>query len=70
MRMRLSVQLSGGGYNMPKILVSKSIKEIAKEHDKQIGKDFLDVLDRKVYEYVVKIISNVRFKRLTSKDLL
>lgn len=55
---------------MPQILISKAVKAIAKEQDKQVGKDFLELLDRKVYDYVVKIITGVRFKRLSSKDLL
>jgi len=55
---------------MPQMLIVKAVKAIAKEQDKQLGKDFLELLDRKVYDYVVKTISSVRFKRLSSRDLL
>lgn len=55
---------------MSQILVTKTVKEIARAQDKQVGKDFLELLDRKVYDYVEKIITGVRFKRLSSKDLL
>lgn len=55
---------------MPTILVSKTVKQMAKDRDKQCGKDFINALDRKVYIYVEKIIDGVRFKRLSSKDLI
>ena len=55
---------------MPTIIVSKTIKRMAKERDKQCSKDFIEALDRKVYDYVDRIIDGVRFKRLTRKDLI
>lgn len=55
---------------MPTILVSKKIKQMAKEREKQCGKDFIEALDRKVYMYVEKIMDGIRFKRLSSKDLV
>jgi hypothetical protein len=46
------------------------VKQIAKDNDKQIGKDFLQLLDRKIYEKVEKMIKDIRFKRLSAKDLI
>lgn len=55
---------------MAKILNWKAVREIAKMQNKQVGKDFIELLDRQIHEKIEKMITDVRFKRLTGKDLM
>lgn len=55
---------------MPTILVAKTIKELAKKHGKQCGKDFIELYDRKIYDLLEKKIISVHQKRLTKHDII
>lgn len=53
------------------LINKKRVKEILKEHGKQASKEFLDMLEFKVREKIVKAIANARhFKRVKASELL
>jgi oligoribonuclease (3'-5' exoribonuclease) len=55
---------------MAKILVVKTLKELAKKYNKQVSKDFIEILDRQMYEKIETKILSVRQKRLTKHDFV
>jgi len=53
------------------IINKKRVKEILKEHKKQVSQEFLDALDYKVRETIYRAIRNSRnFKRVKASELL
>ncbi|MBU0580455.1 MAG: hypothetical protein KKA19_04695 [Candidatus Margulisbacteria bacterium] len=48
-----------------------AVKQLVKEHNKQVSKEFLEQLDYKVRKVVIKAVENAKhFKRLTGAELL
>ncbi len=53
------------------LINKKRVKEILKEHGKQASKEFLDMLEFKVREKIVKAIAQaLHFKRVKASELL
>lgn len=53
------------------IINKKRVKQILKEHGKQSSQEFLDMLEYKVREKIVRAIANARhFKRVKASELI
>jgi hypothetical protein len=53
------------------LINKKAVKEVAKTYGKQVSKEYLEQLDYRVNNMIVKSCSNARqFKRLTAGELL
>lgn len=53
------------------LINKRKVKEIIREHQKQVSNEFLEQLDYKVRSIVLRAIRNARhFKRLKASELL
>jgi len=49
----------------------KAVKQLVNDHGKQVSKDYIEQLDAKVKNIVIKSVGNAKqFKRLTAGELL
>jgi hypothetical protein len=51
------------------VINKKAVKQIIKENNKQLGKDFLGALDKFVTTAVLKIVNNSKNVRLQPEDI-
>ncbi len=53
------------------LIIKSAVRQMIKEHKKQASEEFLNQLDYKVRQMVLRAISNSKhFKRLTAAELL
>lgn len=53
------------------LINKKKVKQVAKEHGKQVTAEFMDQLDYKVRALILRAVANARhFKRLKATELM